>query len=68
MMPQDFPSSGFEQAARLAAMQAAEARTAAALATLNDRIEALTRELRGVPHHDARGRLTTARNHRRHRV
>jgi hypothetical protein len=68
MMPQDFPSSPFEQAARLAAAQAGEARTAAALAALSDRIDALTRELHGVPHHDARERLATARHQRRHRV
>jgi hypothetical protein len=68
MMPQDFPSSMFEQAARLATAQAAEARTAAALAALSDRIEALSRELRGAPHHDARDRLATARHQRRHRV
>jgi hypothetical protein len=68
MMPQDFPMSGFEQAARLAGLQAADARTAAALAALSDRIEALTRELRGGAHHDARDRLATARQHRRHRV
>ena len=68
MMPQDFPSSAFEQAARIAAAQAAEARTAAALAALSDRIEALTRELRGVPHYDAHDRLATARHQRRHRV
>jgi len=68
MMPQDFPSTMLEQAARLANAQAAEARTAAALAALSDRMDALTRELRGAGHYDARERLATARHQRRHRV
>ncbi len=42
MMPQDFPSSGFEQAAGLASVQAFDARTATALA----RLEREVRELR----------------------
>ena len=37
MMPQDFPSSGFEQAAGLAAVQAFDARTATALVRLERR-------------------------------
>ena len=42
MMPQDFPSSGFEQVAVLGAIQAYEARTARAL----DGVERELRELR----------------------
>ena len=41
MMPQDFPSSGFEQAAGLGAVQAFDARTATALACLEREIREL---------------------------
>lgn len=76
MMPQDFPSSWFEEAAGLAAVQTLEARTATAidrvdkelraLAVLSDRVEALTRELYASAHHDPRPLLASARHHRRH--
>jgi hypothetical protein len=68
MMPQDFPTSGLEQAARVAAVQQLDARTAAALAALSDRIDALARELRSMSPHDSRRRLAAARHQPRHPV
>ena len=75
MMPQDFPD-GFEPATGFGGFQAADTRTATALdrlervivpslAALTERVEALTLEVRGSAHHDARPLLAAAR-HRRH--
>ena len=76
MMPQDFPSSGFEQAAGLAAVQAFDTRTATALVRVAREIrelrqqwagaEALTLELRASGHHDTRPLLASARHRRPH--
>ena len=76
MMPQDFPSPGFEQAAGLGAVQAFDTRTATALACLEREIrelrqlwagaEALTLELRASGHHDTRPLLASARHRRPH--
>jgi hypothetical protein len=52
MMPQDFPSSGFEQVAGLGAIQAYDARTARAL----DGVERELRELRRLWAHTEAGR------------
>ena len=48
MMPQDFPSSGFEQAAGLATVQAFDARTATALARLEREIRELRQRSAGA--------------------
>ena len=48
MMPQDFPSSGFEQAAGLGAVQAFDARTATALVRLEREIRELRQRWAGA--------------------
>ena len=48
MMPQDFPSSGFEQAAGLAAVQAFDTRTATALVRLEREIRDLRQRWAGA--------------------
>ena len=48
MMPQDFPSSGFEQAAGLATVQAFDARTATALVRLEREIRELRQRWAGA--------------------
>jgi uncharacterized protein YukE len=48
MMPQDFPSSGFEQAAGLAAVRAFDARTATALVRLEREIRELQQRWAGA--------------------